>query len=65
MAQTYKVMASGRHAVHTSGFFTAETPQEAEEMARQAYRRSVAGWTVKDETAFRFYVVWDREPDAK
>ena len=55
--KTYKVKASNFSASYNAGTFQDESPEEACEMAREAYRNSTLGRAMKDVNAFRFYVV--------
>jgi len=64
----YKVMCSNMSATYSAGRFVASSPEEACEMARDAYRNSSVGRTMKDVGAFRFYTVsqfpYEREEEA-
>ncbi len=53
----YKVMASSMTATYTAGTFCADSAAEACEQARNNYRDSQLGRTLKDVGAFRFYTV--------
>lgn len=53
----YKVMASSMTATYTAGTFCADSAAEACEQARNNYRDSQLGRTLKDAGAFRFYTV--------
>lgn len=57
MFKEYRVKASHIGGTYNAGKFIAETPQEACEMAREKYRRSDLGRTLKDVNSFHFYVV--------
>jgi hypothetical protein len=45
------------HATYNAGRFVANSPEEACEMAREDYRRSSLGRSLKDAGAFRFFTV--------
>ena len=53
----YKVMASSMMATYSAGKSMAKSAQEAVEMARENYRRSELGRSMKDVGSFRFYTV--------
>ena len=53
----YTIMASSMTATYSAGKFMAKSAQEAIEMARENYRRSQLGQTLKDVGSFRFYTV--------
>lgn len=55
MSKLYRVKASSMVATYTAGTFVADSPAEACEMARDHYRDSDLGRTLKDVGAFRFY----------
>ena len=57
MAKEYKVMASSLTGTYSAGRFVAESPEDACEQARAAYRNSSLGRTMRDAGAFRFYTV--------
>lgn len=52
-------------ASYNAGIWTANSAAEACEMAREDYRNSMAGRTLNDVGAFRFYTVdkFDHEKD--
>lgn len=52
----YRIGASNFYGTYDAGEYVAGSEAEAIEMAREAYRRSEAGRTMKDTGAFRFYV---------
>jgi hypothetical protein len=62
MAEEYKVLAMSRNAVHLAGYYTADSPEQAADMARQAFSRSVGGWTAHDAKTVRFQVIWEHDP---
>ena len=53
----YTVKASSMTGTYTAGKFCADSKQEACEMAREEYRNSSLGRTLKDVGAFRFYTL--------
>jgi len=53
----YKIRASSMSASYNAGRYTAESPAEACEMARQHYADSALGRALRDVGAFRFYTV--------
>ena len=53
----YKVMASSMTATYSAGKFMAKSAHDAIEMARENYRCSQLGQTLKDVGSFRFYTV--------
>jgi 1,2-phenylacetyl-CoA epoxidase PaaB subunit len=53
----YKVMAANMYGTYRAGSFVASSKGEAIQMAKDRYRRSEAGRTMKDVGAFRFYTV--------
>ena len=53
----YKIMASSMTGTYTAGRHIANSPAEACEMARIAYRDSSLGRCLKDAGAYHFYVV--------
>lgn len=65
MAKEFKVRAANMSATYNAGRFTANSEQEAIEMAREEYRNSSLGRSFKDVRAFRFFVVdkFDYEED--
>jgi hypothetical protein len=50
------VKASNFSATYTAGRFVAGSPEEAIEQAREEYRNSPIGRSLKDAGSFRFYV---------
>jgi GTP cyclohydrolase III len=55
--RVFKVMASNLHATYRASEYTAETPEEAIEQAREAYRNLETGRILKDVGSFRFFTV--------
>jgi hypothetical protein len=51
-----KVKASSLSATYTAGVYHTESDAEAIEQARNAYRDSALGRSLRDAGAFRFYV---------
>ena len=56
MKQPRLVKASSFSATYTAGIYCTESDAEAVEQARDAYRDSHMGRTMKDVGAFHFYV---------
>jgi hypothetical protein len=55
----YCVKASTMSGTYNAGRFVASSPEEAKEMAREAYRNSPIGREFKDVGAFRFWIATD------
>lgn len=55
MSKPYRVKASSMTATYTAGVFVADSAEDACEQARENYRRSDLGRTLRDVGAFRFY----------
>ena len=55
--RVYKMGASSMSGTYTAGTFVAESEDEAQEKAREAYRNSPLGRGLKNAGAFRFYVI--------
>ena len=52
----YRVGASNMNATYNAGSFVADSPEEAKEKAREAYRNSPMGRQFKDVGGFRFFI---------
>jgi hypothetical protein len=57
MPQEYKVLATTRNAVHVAGYYSADTPEQAQDLARQAFMKSMSGWTAHDSASVRFSAI--------
>jgi hypothetical protein len=57
MSKLWRVKAANMSATYTAGVYLADTAAEACELARDNYRDSALGRTLKDTGAFRFWAV--------
>lgn len=54
--KVYSIGASSFHGTYSAGRFVADSVEEAIEKAKEQYRNSPLGRSLKDVGAFRFYV---------
>ena len=59
----YHVSASSLTATYSAGKFIAESPEEAKQKAKDRYRNSSLGRTLKDVGAFHFYITKEEKVD--